>query len=389
MKCLQTLLALTAYVCLSLGCSRGVYTVDEPDGIRVLSGRTFDWLTATESHLYAFPAGMDHDGAAGSGSLKWTSRYGTVLLAMSDNAITDGINEVGLTGNVLYLKNTETGVYNASKPQVSVAVWLRYFLDMYSSVEDVAKDLYDEDGETKFQVADSFPTHIFPVPPLIHISLADSTGNNMIMEWIGGKLKTYISRKYTVMTNEPPFDEQLALDSYWLSMQNVTLPGTDRPADRFARLTHYARLAKPANSPAEALATLQGMIRAVSVPMRHYDINAPNGGPNIAPTHWRSYADLKDMRYFFESATKNEFIWISLKQLDLSPGSGVRKFTADAEGKGLAGRHGDKTSDFVAGASFVPLPLTDADLGGKNSGKNAIVDQSGGPDSIRYVRSEL
>ncbi|KEF55606.1 uncharacterized protein A1O9_08356 [Exophiala aquamarina CBS 119918] len=389
MQLLRLWAASMLYTPLCLACSRAVYTANEPDGIRVVSGRTLDWFTAHKSFLYAFPAGMDRDGAAGKGSLKWTSKYGSICHSMEGTAITDGLNTAGLTGNILYLKDTNFGRYNASKPQVSVAVWLQYFLDMYPSIAEIAEDLFDDAGEAKYQVATAFPAHIFPVPPLVHISLADPTGNNMILEWIDGKLTVHSSPKYQVMTNEPSYDQQLALDSYWLGMQNITLPGTDRPADRFARLAHYARVAAPVRGPVRALATLQGMIRAVSVPLRYCSMHLPTGGPNVAPTFWRTYADLKDIRYYFESATENEFVWVSLKNLDLRPGTGVRRVVVDVEGGSIEGRHGDITHELVPDAGFIPLPLTDEDLARQLEDDTAEFGQKKPLDQLKEVRSEL
>ena len=40
-------------------------------------------------------------------------------------------------------------------------------------------------------------------------------GDSAIFEFIGGQLKIHHGWHDTVMTNSPPFDDQLALDAYW------------------------------------------------------------------------------------------------------------------------------------------------------------------------------
>src|SRR5262245_11424237 len=81
-------------------CTRAVYLGS--DGT-VITGRNMDWVEDMRSNLWAFPRGMQRDGAAGPNSIKWTSKYGSVITAAYDFATTDGMNEKGLVANVLYL----------------------------------------------------------------------------------------------------------------------------------------------------------------------------------------------------------------------------------------------------------------------------------------------
>ena len=61
-----------------LGCTRVVYRGLED---LVVTGRTMDWLNDMKSNLWAFPRGMERDGAAGANSIRWTSKYGSVGVA--------------------------------------------------------------------------------------------------------------------------------------------------------------------------------------------------------------------------------------------------------------------------------------------------------------------
>ncbi|MCP5990141.1 linear amide C-N hydrolase, partial [Klebsiella pneumoniae] len=70
----------------------------------------------------------------------------------------------------------------------------------------------------------------------LHLSVSDAKGDNAIFEYIDGKLVIHHSMDYTVMTNSPTFEKQLALDGYWQQVGGLNmLPGTNRAADRFVR----------------------------------------------------------------------------------------------------------------------------------------------------------
>ncbi len=58
----------------------------------VLTGRNMDWEEDMASNLWVFPAGMARDGAAGPHSIKWTSRYGSVIVSSYEVGSGDGMN---------------------------------------------------------------------------------------------------------------------------------------------------------------------------------------------------------------------------------------------------------------------------------------------------------
>ena len=74
-------------------CSRVLYR--GPDNT-VVVGRTMDWEQSLEVNLWAFPAGLERDGNAGARSLKWTSKYGSVVATCYDKLVADGMNEKGV-----------------------------------------------------------------------------------------------------------------------------------------------------------------------------------------------------------------------------------------------------------------------------------------------------
>src|SRR5690625_6813867 len=56
--------------------------------------------------------------------------------------------------------------------------------------------------------------------------------DNAIFEYINGKLIINHDPSYTVMTNDPIFSEQLAINEYWKGIPgNIFSPGTNRAAE--------------------------------------------------------------------------------------------------------------------------------------------------------------
>ena len=168
------------------------------------------------------------------------------------------------------------------------------------------------------------------------------------MEYEGGKLVTYRNSTYKVVTNEPFYREQLAIDTYWAVVANVSLPGTDRAADRFARLSHYVRKAPDAKDALEALSTAGGMMKAISVTQQPISYDTPN----LSPTQWRTYADSKDLVYYYESAITPSVIEIDLGKLDLSSTGKSMVLSLNGTWTDLLG---DVTGKFVPRAPFPGL----------------------------------
>jgi penicillin V acylase-like amidase (Ntn superfamily) len=160
-----------------------------------------------------------------------------------------------------------------------------------------------------------------------HLALADASGDSAIFEYIGGKLVIHHDRKYTVMTNSPSFDQQLAINTYWKGVNGLNFqPGTIGSADRFVRMSWSLNAAPKEKDPRLAVATAFSLIRAISVPLGLADPVKPN----IAATIWRTVSDTGAGRYFFESSYNPAIFWVDLKKLKLEPGSAPARLDLSA-----------------------------------------------------------
>lgn len=298
-------------------CTRAVY--QGPDGMTI-TGRSMDWKDEIPANLWLFPRGMQRDGAVGPNSVTWTSKYGSVVASAFDVASTDGMNEKGLVANLLWLAESKYPEYKPSQKGLSVAAWVQYVLDNFATVEEAVNALRSEPFvvvSANIPGTDRFAT--------LHLSISDQKGDNAIFEYIDGKLVIHHGMSYTVMTNSPTFEKQLALDGYWQQVGGLNmLPGTNRAADRFVRASFYIDAIPRTTDTRVAVASVFSVIRNASVP---FGISSEEE-PNISSTRWRSLSDQKNLVYYFETTLTPNTFWVDLKKVDFSKNQPVKRLLA-------------------------------------------------------------
>jgi len=321
-------------------CTRVVYIGPQET---VLTGRTMDFSIDIPANLWLFPRGMTRSGQAGPHSFEWTSRYGSIVASSWDIAAPDGMNEKGLVANMLWLVQSEYPAFEPGhgKPGLTISAWAQYVLDNFATVSEAVATLRKEEFVV---VTDFIPgTDKFTT---VHLSISDATGDSAILEYVQGQLVIHHDAAYQVMTNDPLFNEQLAIKGYWDNFPGTLfLPGSNRPPDRFVRASYYIKAIPQTSDPRLAVAGLFSVIRNVSVP---YGISNPDQ-PHISSTRWRVVADQKHRLYFFENVLTPNVVWVDLKEVDFSPSALVRKLELD-DGQVHAGNALDQ---FAAAEPFV------------------------------------
>jgi penicillin V acylase-like amidase (Ntn superfamily) len=290
----------------ALPCSRVIHVA--ADG-RVTMARSMDWKEDNRPKWWVFPRGMARTGGTETNPLRWTSQHGSVVVSMYDTGTVEGVNEKGLMVQGLYLSEARYGTRDASRPGLSIMAYSQYLLDGFATVAAAVSALEKE----PFQVV---TVQLGGEPGTAHWALADSTGDSAIVEYLDGTQVIHHDRKHTVMCNSPTFDQQLAVNAYWTTIGgDVFLPGTWRSADRFVRATWYQKsLPSSPQSTRQAVAGVLSVVRNVSVPLGSSDPTKPN----LAPTIYRTAADLTNRTYFYESTLSPSVIWVDLKKLDFS-----------------------------------------------------------------------
>ena len=318
---------ITAFLMVSLltiseliACSRILY---EGPYKTVLTGRSMDFSMKIPANLWIFPRGMKRSGKVGPSSLEWTSRYGSVITSAWDIATPDGMNEKGLVANMLWLVKSQYPPFDIKgvKKGISVSLWAQYALDNFATVKEAVDALKKEEFVL---VSDYIPgTDKFTA---VHLSLSDANGDSAIFEYLGGKLVIHHNSAYSVMTNDPSYDEQLAIEAYFKELEGEKfLPGSNRASDRFVRASYYLQHMPQTKDARIATSSLMSLVRNVSVP---YGLSSSKE-PHIASTRWRVIADQKNLLYHFENVLAPNTIWVDLKKIDFSQNAKVKKLSLE------------------------------------------------------------
>jgi penicillin V acylase-like amidase (Ntn superfamily) len=305
----------------------------------VLVGRNMDFHFDLDTNLWKLPRGAKRDDGV-AGKLTWTAKYGSVVATAMDIFTVDGMNEAGLSGHILWLAESNYGTLDDSRPALSQAIWLQYLLDNFATVAEAVEWM----AQNNVQVAPMIDPASGEKPQL-HLALDDATGDSAIIEYIDGELQIHHDRSYHVLTNSPPFDEQLKLVGQFDGLGgDKPLPGSTLAADRFARATYYVgRLSEP-KTQLEAIAAMFSVMRNAAQPFRIPD----PGKPDASQTIWQTVCDLTNKRFVYESTTRPNIVWVDLADLDFSEGSPVLKL--DLMGKlslegGIAGNVSSQFAD--------------------------------------------
>ena len=291
-------------------CTRVLWNTND---LAVLAGRSMDWPESTRPQMVAFAPGRERDGGVLAGEmldengLRWTSRYASVVTTVWNVGTADGFNEKGLAVHALYLKATSVGERDPSQPGLHTLIWVQYFLDQAATV-----------GEA-ISLIDSYQLMMVGIPgadATVHLALEDATGDSAIIELLDGNPVVHHGREYRLMTNDPPYDEQLKLlaeQDFSHPTEDTPLPGNVSAVARFQRAAYFAALLPEPDTERTAVAAILAIMRNVSVPF-----GVPDQEFGVCSTEYRTVIDLTHLTYYFELTTSPNIVWADFSKLDLT-----------------------------------------------------------------------
>jgi len=322
----------------------------------VIVGRNMDFHQELNTNLWKLPRGIRRDDRV-DGKLTWTAAYGSVVAGVYDILSTDGVNEKGLGGHVLWLAESDYGTPDPDRPQLAMSVWLQYYLDNFATVAEAVAWTREHNPQV-IPMAD--PTG--GSQPAIHLALDDATGDSVILEYLDGKLDVYHSRDYLVMTNSPSYDQQLELVTKFSGLGgDDPLPGTCDARDRFARALYYVNQQVQPADQIHAIAAMFSIIRNAAQPFR----TPEPGKPDASQTLWQTVTDLTNLRYVFESTTHPNIVWVDLAEMDFGEGSGEAKLDLINELAVENGLSGNVTAKFTPDKKFHIVSIEQSKLLGQ------------------------
>jgi choloylglycine hydrolase len=339
----------------SYACSRILYVGDTvtingndttaiaPEKILRIVGRSLDWKTPIPTNLYVYPRGFAKQSSDQPNAIKWRSKYGAVYAVGYDGGITEGMNEKGLVINGLFCKGT---VYDnaetAKLPPMSLAMFVGWLLDLNATTPEVIDVLQQHN----FNIGGA--TFDQGTVSALHWGVTDAQGRSCVFEFDHGKINIYPGQDMPAMTNDPNFPAMNAINDYWLKVGGANmLPGTVKSPDRFVRGYFFQGHVAHTDDPDLGFSIIRSILMNVSVPYLY----TLSDEPNVSSTQWRSFANIRDRRYYFDIVTNPGVFYIDLNKCDLRPGAPVLKLDTSHSADLL----GDITSKLKPSAPFTPM----------------------------------
>lgn len=321
-------------------CSRIVY---EGNNSLIVVGRSLDWKTPIPTNIYVYPRGMEKQGNRQENSVRWRSRYGAVYAVSYDGGITEGMNEMGLVINGLFCKGTVySNADTENRPPMSLAVFVAWLLDMNATTDEVVSVL----KQHNFNISGA--TFDGGTVSALHWGITDASGKTAILEFDNGKVNIYEDTDLQVLTNDPAFPKMQAILNYWHNIGGINmLPGTVKSPDRYVRADFFTRHVRKTADADTAASIARSIVMNVSVPYL-YNIETE---PNVSSTQWRSLANTRDKRYYFDIVTNSGMFYIDLNHCNIKEGAPVLKLDTSKSSKYV----GDVTSKLVKSKPFNPM----------------------------------
>ncbi|MEP9350306.1 linear amide C-N hydrolase [Xanthobacter sp. KR7-225] len=276
------------------------------NGQAVVAARTMDLYLDDKPRLVYLPRGITRRGVADANAATWTSKYASAAMTALDAATSDGINEAGLSAHLLYLHGAEHEPVD-QRPGVSNLLWPQFVLDNFGTVAEAL------DGLKKVRIV-SVEAHGREWP--LHLAIEDASGDSAVLEFVGGKLVVHHGKDVTVMTNEPPLDEQLVnLKRYKLFGGTLAMPGDIDPMSRFVRAASYLKTLPKPSGTNEALGHLAGVVRTVAVPFGAVDTSGGESA-DAWPTRWATLSDHTNKVYYVMPVNSPNVFWVDLAKFN-------------------------------------------------------------------------
>lgn len=314
------------------------FLIKANDGTFV-NGRSMEF-TAVQSMItacpreqkIASPAPNQHTG------ISWTSKYGYLAIScLGIDAVVDGLNEAGLSFNVLWMPNSKYQEVPAGQEDRALLIdrigdWI---LGNFSTVDEVKEAL------PHVIIWGRFIKEINMVP-LIHIAIHDHTGKSLVIEFIDGQQKVH-DNPIQVLTNYPAFEWHVdnlrnyvharAADAPPMSFNGLSLhvlgqgsgmlgiPGDWMSASRFVKMAIFKHFICPGNNAMEAVNAAEHLLNTVDIPLG--DIRNEETG-EFWRTQWITIKDLTNKVLYYRTFDNLSLRSIDLKALNLSPGETFR-----------------------------------------------------------------
>jgi choloylglycine hydrolase len=322
----------------------------------VVYGRTMEWgAFDLHSRVAIVHRGCEFRGQTPDGKpgLIWKAKYGAVGLdALEKDFLTDGMNEKGLVVGVLYLPGfTEFQPYDPAQADLSMssAKLANYILTEFATVDEVRA------GLKKISVVPVVEPAL-NIPPPLHWTVMDPSGEAIVIQYIKGKLKIF-DNPLRVLTNSPNFDWHVTNLRNYLNLSAVALPakkigelvfapigagtgllgipGDYTPPSRFVRAVAYAQTARKTPDGDETVYEVFRILDNFNLPLGSAE--GPEADPELlkgmrSSTIWTAAADTRNLKYYYHTQHNRRVRMLDLTRIDFSPNKqGIQNLPLDKQ----------------------------------------------------------
>ena len=156
-----------------------------------------------------------------------------------------------------------------SKPGLQIGLWAQYVLDNAATVEDALVIL----DKIQIVMATVMGPNGHEIKGTVHLVMEDASGDSALIEYIDGKKLVHHNPNIKVVTNDPPYTQQmLALKSRQNDMikhgedikhpnSNTSLPGNISPMDRLIRANYFLHLMPQPEKEQKGIASIFAITR--------------------------------------------------------------------------------------------------------------------------------
>lgn len=294
------------------------------------SARTLDFGRAIPATVKFIPRQQSFPEVALPEEIKWKNKYGFIgisanLYNVPSVTYLDGINEAGLSAAALWLPGSKYPKPKSGTPTLYNISLVSYILGNFNNVHDV------EIALSKITVIDVNQLSMSNSHPPLHFIITDASGKHLIVEFMNGKMQTYLNNIGT-LTNAPSYDwhmtnlsnyESLSLNNnpaiWWGQEINGSgqagLPGGAAPPSRFVRAAFLDQtIFQPMNIQENIGLHLQ-ILQTFTVP--HGTVLKSHSGSEADYTQWGVVRDHTNRGIYFYTDFNNTLFGINLKKLDL------------------------------------------------------------------------
>ncbi len=314
----------------------------------VVIGRSMEFPIDLHSNVVIVPQGqqfvsVDDKGVKG---ISWMSKYGFLGIDAYNlkNCYVEGFNEKGLAFDALMFTGAE---YQEAEPGkfVTLSNLGAWIMGNFTTVEEVKEALTKVDVVgTKIKAAGG--------ELYMHVAVHDALGKNLVIEFIGGKVKVY-DNPLGVMTNRPDFRWQinnlrnyinlnahdrddrllngLKLEPTGVGSGMLGLPGDWTPPSRFVRVAYSLDAALPVKDAAEAINLAEHLLNIVDIPKgaikEHPEVFVQLEGY----AQWVVIKDLTNLVLYYKTYEDTAWRKVDLKKFSLAPGSAPKSIAIDSK----------------------------------------------------------